>query len=111
MRFLWIEKQIKVSISEYEHLLRSHTADGLTVNCMSIDDSWFMCQKLVSPIEIIEYVKWRKMFYEKNGAINLLITETKKGFFLSKPQKKETLVHQYLYEHIEGVLVMDVMRL
>ena len=87
-----------VSISEYEHLLRSHTADGLSVNCMSIDDFQLMCQELVSPIEIIEYVKWRKAFYEKNGAINLLITETKKGFFLSKPQKQETLVYQYLYE-------------
>lgn len=27
-----------------------------------------------------------------------MITETKKGFFLSKPQKQETLVYQYLYE-------------
>lgn len=31
-----------VSISEYEHLLRSHTADGLSVNCMSIDDFQLM---------------------------------------------------------------------
>ena len=97
-----------VSISEYEHLLRSHTADGLSVNCMSIDDFQLMCQELVSPIEIMEYVKWRKAFYEKNGAINLLITETKKGFFLSKPQKQETLVHQYLYEQYgDDVLAED----
>lgn len=97
-----------VGISEYEHLLRSHTADGLTVNCMSIDDFQLMCQKLVSPIEIIEYIKWRKMFYEKNGAINLLITEAKQGFFLSKPQKQETLVHQYLYEQYgDKVLAED----
>lgn len=97
-----------VSISEYEHLLRSHTTDGLSVNCMSIDDFQLMCQELVSPIEIIEYVKWRKVFYEKNGAINLLITETKKGFFLSKAQKQETLVHQYLYEQYgDDVLAED----
>lgn len=97
-----------VSISEYEHLLRSHTADGLSVNCMSIDDFQRMCQELVSPIEIIEYVKWRKAFYEKSGAINLLITETKNGFFLSKPQKQETLVHQYLYEQYgDDVLAED----
>lgn len=97
-----------VSISEYEHLLRSHTADGLSVNCMSIDDFQLMCQELVSPIEIIEYVKWRKAFYEKNGVINLLITETKKGLFLSKPQKQETLVHQYLYEQYgDDVLAED----
>ena len=43
-----------VSISEYEHLLRSHTTDGLSVNCMSINDFQLMCQELVSPIEIIE---------------------------------------------------------
>ena len=97
-----------VSISEYEHLLRSHTTDGLSVNCMSIDDFQRMCQELVSPIEIIEYVKWRKAFCEKNGAINLLITETKNGFFLSKPQKQETLVHQYLYEQYgDDVLAED----
>lgn len=97
-----------VSISEYEHLLRSHTTDGLSVNCMSIDDFQFMCQELVSPIEIIEYVKWRKVFYETNGAINLLITETKKGFFLSRPQEQETLVDQYLYEQYgDDVLAED----
>ncbi len=54
-----------ISISEYEYLLLSHTVESLTVNCMSIDDFRFMCQELVSPIEIMEYVKWRKEFYEK----------------------------------------------
>ena len=29
------------NISEYEHLLRSHTSEGLNVNCISIDD--FQC--------------------------------------------------------------------
>ena len=42
-----------VSILEYERLLRSHTADDLSVNCMSIDDFQLMCQELVSSIEII----------------------------------------------------------
>lgn len=95
------------SISEYEHLLRSHTGEGLTVNCMSIEDFQFMCQELMSPIEIIEYIKWRQDFYEKNGVINLLITETERGFFLSKPHKHEILVHQYLYERYgdEALLV------
>ena len=65
---------------------------------MSIDDFQIMCRELMSPIEIIKYIKWRKEFYEKNGAINLLITETENGFFLSKPLQHETLVHQYLYE-------------
>jgi hypothetical protein len=86
------------SISEYEHLLRSHTDEGLTVNCISIKDFQFMCQELMYPIEIVEYIKWRKKFYESNGTINLMMTETEKGFFLCKPHKHETLVHQYLYE-------------
>lgn len=95
------------SILEYDHLLRSHTGEGLTVNCMSIEDFQFMCQELMSPIEIIEYIKWRQDFYEKNGVINLLITETERGFFLSKPHKHEILVHQYLYERYgdEALLV------
>lgn len=68
------------SISEYEHLLQNHTNDGLAVNCMSIDDFKLMCKQLLSPIEIIEYLKWREAFYKKNGPINLLITETNNGF-------------------------------
>ena len=86
------------SISEYEHLLRNHTNDGLAVNCMSIYDFKLMCKQLLSPIEIIEYLKWREVFYKNNGPINLLITETNNGFALSKPQKNEKLVQQYLYE-------------
>lgn len=86
------------SISEYEHLLRNHTNDGLAVNCMSIYDFKLMCKQLLSPIEIIEYLKWREVFYKNNGPINLLITETNNGFVLSKPQKNENLVQQYLYE-------------
>jgi hypothetical protein len=38
------------------------------------------------------------VFYKNNGPINLLITETNNGFVLSKPQKNENLVQQYLYE-------------
>ncbi len=48
-----------------------------------------------------------KNVLQKNGAINLLITETKKGFFLSKPQKQESLVHQYLYEKYGDDVLME----
>ena len=65
---------------------------------MSIDDFQCMCKELISPIEIIEYIKWRKDFYERNGSINFLLTEMSTGFLVSKPQKHEILVHQYLYE-------------
>lgn len=95
------------NISEYDHLLRNHTAEGLTVNCMSIEDFQFMCQALMSPIEIIEYIKWRQDFYQKNGSINLLITETQNGLFLSKPQKNETLVRQYLYEQYGDETIIE----
>ena len=62
----------------------------------------------MSPLEIIEYIKWRKEFYNKSGSINLLVTETHKGFLLSKPQKNEMLVQQYLYEQYgEAVLSED----
>lgn len=64
------------SILEYEHLLRSHSSEGLTVNCISLEDFHCMCKALLSPIEIIEYIRWRHEFYKKNGSINLLITET-----------------------------------
>ena len=50
--------------------------DGLTVKCMLIDDFKLMCKQLLSPIEIIEYLKWMKAFYKKN----------------------ENLEKQYLYE-------------
>lgn len=96
------------SICKYEHLLRSHSNDGLTVNCMSLDDFKYMCRQLLSPLEIIEYIKWRKKFYNKSESMDLLVTETHKGFLLSKPQKNEMLVQQYLYEQYgEAVLSED----
>ena len=51
------------SISEYEHLLRNHTNDGLAVNCMSIDDFKLMCKQLLSPIENLV----QQYLYEKYG--------------------------------------------
>lgn len=95
------------SILEYEHLLRSHSSEGLTVNCISLEDFHCMCKELLSPIEIIEYIRWRHEFYKKNGSINLLIAETDQGFFLCKPQNRETLVHQYLYEHYGDVVLSE----
>ena len=49
----------------------------------------------------------KKEFYEKNGAVNLLITETENEFLLSKPQKHETLVHQYLYEKYGDEILLE----
>ena len=81
----------------------------MNVNCMSLDDFKLMCQKLMSPIEIIEYIKWRQKFYEKNGSVDILITETDNNFHVSKPQKGETLIYQYLYEQYgDDMLTEDV---
>ena len=45
---------------------------------------------------------------EKVSFANARGKETKKRFFLSKPQKQETLVHQYLYEQYgDDVLAED----
>ena len=41
----------------------SATADGIDVNCMSLDDYRELCSQLVSPREIISYFEWRKDFY------------------------------------------------
>lgn len=68
---LWI-KNFSLIIAKYEMLID----DGLTVKCMLIDDFKLMCKQLLSPIEIIEYLKWREAFYKKN----------------------ENLGQQYLYE-------------
>ncbi len=86
------------NILEYEHLILNHSKEGLIVNCISMGDFKLMCMELMSPIEIIDYIKWRKKFYQQNNDIDVLITDTENGFFISKPQMKETLVQQYLYE-------------
>lgn len=86
------------NILEYEHLIRNHSKEGLIVNCISMEDFKLMCMELMSPIEIIDYIKWRQKFYQQNNDIDVLITDTENGFFISKPQMKETLVQQYLYE-------------
>ena len=81
---------------EYDHILKKHDSDGL--NCISFSDYCAMCKELISPGEIIAYLKWRKNFYLKNGNVNLLITDTKWGMTISKPQHRESLVTQYLIE-------------
>lgn len=83
---------------EYDHILKKHDSDGLDVNCISFSDYCAMCKELISPGEIIAYLKWRKNFYLKNGNVNLLITNTKWGMTISKPQHRESLVTQYLIE-------------
>lgn len=53
------------SIRDYPHILEKHSEDGLTINCMSISDFQTMCKELISPAEIIDYLKYRCAFNSK----------------------------------------------
>lgn len=95
------------AVIDYEHILRKHNSDGIDVNCMSLDDYRELCSQLVSPREIISYLEWRKDFYLQNGSVNMLLMDTKWGFSISKPQKGEALVMQYLMEMYGDNAVFD----
>lgn len=87
------------SIKDYPHLLEKHTADGISVNCMSIADFQAMCRELVSPAEIIDYLKFRRDFYEKNGPVDMLICEASEtDMMILCPSSNEALVRQFLVE-------------
>ncbi|MBR1599223.1 MAG: hypothetical protein IJ661_10005 [Lachnospiraceae bacterium] len=97
------------SIEDYKHLLSYQIeADEEYVNCISLPDFQIMCKRLVSPMEIIQYIEWRERFYKENGEVNYLITDTKNGFFISKPRNNEALVTQYLYESYGEEKLSDV---
>lgn len=85
-------------IDSYPHLLRKHSDEGMDINCMSFQDFKEMCSILVTPFEIILYLDYRKNFYKQYGDVDIFITETTRGFSISKPSKKETLAHSFLLE-------------
>ena len=57
------------SITDYPRMLKKHSETGLDVNCMSLKDFDVMCSTLISPGEIIDYLKYRGLFYEKYGHV------------------------------------------
>ena len=83
-------------IKNYDHLLKKHTEDGLDVNCLSFEDYAVMCEKLISPVEIVDYLKWRQKFYVENGSISMMISETDDGVAVFNPQHRESLISEYL---------------
>ncbi len=85
-------------VDVYEHLLRKHNDGGMDINCISFNDYKEMCKKLLTPGDIIEYLKWRNNFYLLHGNIDILLTDTDWGVLTSKPQHKESLINQYLIE-------------
>ena len=57
------------SITDYPRILKKHSETGQNVNCMSLKDFEIMCLMLISPGEIIDYLKYRCQFYEKYGHV------------------------------------------
>lgn len=86
-------------IEMYPHVLKKHTENSITVNCMSYEDFQTMCELLVTPIEIIQYLEYRQTFYEDNGNVDCWVNWDEDGMvtFL-KPMRKESLVYQFLYD-------------
>ncbi len=86
-------------IGNYPHLLTKHSDSGMNINCMSFSDYCEMCRVLVTPIEIVEYLEYRKAIYEEHGDIDIMILNGHNNeMVLTKPQEKESLVHQFLAE-------------
>ena len=86
-------------ITEYPHVLRKHSDSGMNINCMSFFDYCEMCRVLVTPMEIIEYLEYRQNIYAEHGDIDFMILEGHDNeIVFMQPQKKESLVHQFLAE-------------
>lgn len=87
------------SISDYPHVLEKHSNDGQTINCISLSDFQMMCKELISPAEIINYLKYRCDFYSKYGDVGIIVYEaTETEILISKPTKNEKLIKHYLIE-------------
>lgn len=86
-------------IHKYPHLLKKHSTDGLTVNCMSFFDFQEMCRILYTPTEIISYLEYRKALYESQGEVDIMIFDgVDDELVITKPTHKEALVFQFLSE-------------
>lgn len=86
-------------ITKYPHILRKHSNSGMDISCISFPDYCEMCRILVTPMEIIEYLEYRKEIYVKHGDIDFMILHGHDNeIVLTKPQNKESLVHQFLAE-------------
>lgn len=86
-------------IGDYPHLLRKHSDSGMNINCMSFSDYCEMCRILVTPMEIVEYLEYRKAIYEEHGDVDIMILNgIDNEMVLTKPRENESLVHQFLAE-------------
>lgn len=86
-------------IVAYPHLLEKHSDEGININCMSFEDFEKMCRMLSSPIEIVEYLKYRKIFSEKNKDVNyIFFRDDGEEIVITKPNNREALIMQFLAE-------------
>lgn len=86
-------------IKKYDHVLRKHSEDGMDINCLSFEDFQKMCEALITPIEIVEYLEWRLQFYENNGPVDFMMYEAADGTVtFTKPKNNEALAYQFLAE-------------
>ena len=85
--------------NDYPHVLYKHSDEGMDINCMSFPDFKQMCKVLLSPMEIVEYLKWRLSYYQENGNANISIFMDDNGnFTVVKPTHKEALCVQFVAE-------------
>ncbi len=86
-------------IEEYPHLLRRHSDTGLNINCMSFVDFQEMCKVLITPIEIVSYLEYRKELFENHGDVDVMIFDgIDDELVMTKPTQQESLVYQFLAE-------------
>lgn len=86
-------------IDAYPHLLRKHSEDGVDINCMSFYDYAEMCKVLISPIEIVRYLEYRKRIYAEHGDVNIMILDgADDELVIARPTRNESLTHVYLAE-------------
>jgi len=84
---------------DYPHILQKHSATGMDVNCLSFRDFQTICKALFTPMEIIQYLRWRLNFYQKHGNVNtsVFIVDNDNAFFANSAHR-ESLVYQFIAE-------------
>lgn len=84
---------------QYAHILRKHSVEGMDINCLSFEDFQIVCRELMTPIEIVEYLKWRLEYYQNNGEVNISIfMGNDDSVLFTRPASREALVQQFLAE-------------
>ena len=85
--------------NNYPHILLKHSEEGMDINCMSFSDFQQMCKILLSPMEIVEYLKWRLAFFQNKGDVSISVYfDDNDNLTIIKPSHGETLSYQFVAE-------------